>query len=175
MDDRQPPPPPRNSSRTLAKIAVAALVVIAIAGIVLASLRGRSAAPESTPSVAEATQPAASAMTATDPAAVQAEAEAGPNGVVFAPESEELSEPATVKLIAFAEKERKVKRGMVVIVGKVEAGSGKMELARKRAFAVRRVLEAHGLPLGNMQIRIEEAPLGTVSPSEAHRVGFSVS
>ena len=43
MDERQPLPT-RNSSRTLAKIAVAALVVIAIAGIVLATLRPRGTA-----------------------------------------------------------------------------------------------------------------------------------
>jgi len=62
MDERQPLPT-RNSSRTLAKIAVAALVVIAIAGIVLAtaergvSLEGRVAA--------DPTQPAPRPMTGT--------------------------------------------------------------------------------------------------------------
>ncbi len=171
MDDRQAPPT-RNSSRTLAIAAVALLVVIAIAGIVLASLRSRGTPADGAAS-ADATQAAASAMTA-ESAAVAAEAAVGPNQVVFAPGSEEISEPGTVKLIRFAEQDRKVKRGMVVIVGKVEAGSGKMELAQKRAFAVRSVLQAHGLTLGNMQIKVEEAPLGTVSAAEANRVGFSV-
>ena len=175
MDDRSAPLP-RNSSRTLAKIAVAALVVIAIAGIVLASLRGRGAAPAGTPAVvADATQPAASAMTTTSRTVTQAEAEAGPNQVVFAPGSDEISEPGMVNLIRFAEDSRKVKRGMIVINAKVEAGLGRMDLTQKRDFAVRSVLEANKLPLGNMQIKVEEVPLGSVTPAEANRVGFPVS
>ena len=86
MDERQPLPT-RNSSRTLAKIAVAALVVIAIAGIVLATLRPRGTAD--TPVAEGATQAASSAMTAPPPLAtasqVAAEAAAGPNQVAFAP------------------------------------------------------------------------------------------
>jgi hypothetical protein len=62
MDERQPLPT-RNSSRTLAKIAVAALVVIAIAGIVLANARG-GGTPADTPVAADATHAAPSAMTA---------------------------------------------------------------------------------------------------------------
>jgi outer membrane protein OmpA-like peptidoglycan-associated protein len=175
MDERQPPPL-RNSSRTLAIAAVAVLVVIAIAGIVLAGLRGRGA-PAGTPAAADATQPAASAMTAAaDASAVKAEAEAGPNQVVFAPESDQLSDPATTKLIRFAEAAHKDKR-TVIIASKVEVRPERpqeMELARKRANAVRGVLEAHGLPLGTMQIQIAEVPLGLVPPSEANRVDLAL-
>ena len=173
MDDRTAPLP-RNSSRTLAKVAVAALVVIAIAGIVLASLRGRVSSPAGTPAVPDATQPAAGPMTTTPPDIAKAEAEAGPNQVVFAPDSDEISEPGMVKLIRFAEDSIKVNRGMIVINAKVEAGSKALELTQKRAFAVRSVLVSHKLPLGNLQVRVEEVPLGTVPPAEANRVGFSV-
>jgi hypothetical protein len=62
MDERQSPPT-RNSSRTGAQIAVAAVVVIAIAGIVLATPRGRGT-PADTPVAADATQAAPPAMTA---------------------------------------------------------------------------------------------------------------
>jgi hypothetical protein len=46
MDDRQAAPP-RNSSRTMAMVAVAVLIVIAIAGIVLAGLRSKTPLPAS--------------------------------------------------------------------------------------------------------------------------------
>ena len=82
MDERKPPPT-RNSSRTVALVAVAVLVVIAIAGIVLATLqRGLPA------DVAEdATRGASVPMTAASAAALAAEAEARPNQVVFATDS----------------------------------------------------------------------------------------
>jgi outer membrane protein OmpA-like peptidoglycan-associated protein len=171
MDDRKPPPP-RNSSRTLAMVAVAVLVVIAIAGIVLATLRQRGAPAAETPAVADATQAAASAMTAAASAAVAAEAEAGPNQVVFAPDSDELSEPATAKLLRLADAAKKAKRPLV-IAGKVEARpdrNQRMELAKRRAFAVRGVLETNGVPLSSMQIQIAEVPLGLVSANDANRI-----
>ncbi len=68
MDECQPPPT-RNSSRTLAKVAVAVLVVIAIAGIVLGSLRGRGT-PADTQAAADETPPAVPAMTAFTVAAI---------------------------------------------------------------------------------------------------------
>ena len=175
MDERQPLPT-RNSSRTLAKIAVAVLVVIAIAGIVLATLRGRGA-PTETPVAADPTQPGASAMTAASASAAAsmaaAEAAAGPNEVVFAPGSAELSDPATAKLIGFAETARKLKRGMVVVAGKSVAGSNKMDLARKRTEVIRDVLQAHGVPMREIQLRVAEIPFALDSESEVNRVHFS--
>ncbi len=174
MEDRKPPLP-RNSSRTLAKVAVAVLVVIAIAGIVLASLRGRGS-PAETPVAADATRPAASAMTAppalATPAEESAEADAGPNKVVFAPGSAEVSEAAKTKLLRIAEGASKGKRA-VMITAKVETGADspkRMELARNRASAVRSVLEANQVPLGRMQIQIAEEALGVVSAKDANRV-----
>ena len=148
MDERQTPPT-RNSSRTLAKVAVAVLVVIAIAGIVLATLRGRGT-PAGAPAAADATQSAASAMTA------------------------ELSDPATLKLIRFAADATKVKRGMIVVAGKSVAGSNKMDLARKRTEVVRDVLVAHGVPMREIQLKISEVPFALDSESEVNRVDFSV-
>ena len=173
MDERQPPPT-RNPSRTLAKIAVAVLVVIAIAGIVLATLRGRGA-PADTPVAADATQPAASAMTAAAASAAAAEVEAGPNQVVFAPGSIELSDPATAKLQRIADAARKDKRDLVILA-KVEArpdGAQQRVIAQNRTSAVRGVLETSGVPLGKMQIRIAEEALGLVSAKEANSVEVS--
>ncbi|MEO5844630.1 MAG: hypothetical protein ABIQ33_07280 [Caldimonas sp.] len=155
-------------------VAVAVLVVVAIAGVVLASLKERGSAV--TPVAADATQPAASAMTAAPATAsaseASADAEAGPNQVAFAPGSIEISFPATTKLIRIAESSGKGKRALN-ITGKVEAGpdsAKRMELARSRAFAVRGVLEAHEVPLGRMQIQIAEDPFGTVSAKEANLI-----
>ena len=176
MEDRKPPPP-RNSSRTLAKVAVAVLVVIAITGIVLASLRGRGS-PADTPVAADATQSAASAMTApaapplATPAEEAAEAEAGPNKVAFAPGSAEVSEAAKTKLLRIAEGASKGKRA-VKIAATVETGADgpkRMELARNRASAVRSVLEANQVPLGRMQIQIAEEALGSVTAKDANRI-----
>jgi outer membrane protein OmpA-like peptidoglycan-associated protein len=181
MDERQPPPT-RNSSRTLAKIAVAVLVVIAIAGIVLASLRGKGA-PANTP-VADATQTAAPAMTA-DPAvataaaasAAAAEAAIGPNQVAFAPGSYELSEPATTKLVKLAETAVRLKRS-VTITAKVEASRPDQvkleELARSRAAAVRSVLEQNKVLLSRMTTRTASRAYGEATASELNRVDIDL-
>lgn len=155
-------------------VAVAVLVVIAIAGIVLASLRGRGT-PADTPAGADATQTAASAMT-TNSVAAAAEAAVGPNQVVFAPLSDRLSEPASAKLLRIAATAHKESR-TVVIASKIEARpdrADQMELAKKRAFAVRQVLEANGVPLGTMRIEIAELPTGLVTASEANRVDLAL-
>ncbi len=155
-------------------VAVAVLVVIAIAGIVLATLRQRGAPAAETPAVADATQPASSPMTAAamSASAAAAETEAGPNQVVFAPGSVEISEPATTKLLRIADTARKDKRELV-ITAKVEARPDRAqqrELAQNRTFAVRGVLETNGVPLAKMQIRIAEEALGLVSAKDANRI-----
>jgi len=180
MDERQPPPT-RNSSRTLAKIAVAVLVVIAIAGIVLATLRGRGTSAD-TQVAADPTQPAASPMTAeaasAAAAAVAADAEAGPNQIAFAPGSVELSEPATTKLVKLAEMAVKLKR-TVTITAKFEASrpdQTKLQaLAMTRASAVRSVLEQNKVQLTRMTTKTESRALGLVSANELNRVDVELN
>jgi len=179
MDERQSPPT-RNSSRTLAKIAVAVLVVIAIAGIVLATLRPRGTAD--TPVAEGATQAASSAMTAPPPLAtasqVAAEAAAGPNQVAFAPGSDELSEPATTKLMKLADTAVKLKR-TVTITAKFEvsgADQAKLEaLARTRAAVVRSVLEQNKVQLTRMTTKTVSKAYGEVAPIELNRVDVDLN
>jgi outer membrane protein OmpA-like peptidoglycan-associated protein len=173
MDDRQALPA-RNSSRTLAMIAVAVLVVIAIAGIV-AGVRSR-ASPDTAAAAPDATHARAPGMTPVDPALAAAETAAGPNAVVFAPESDEISDTSEAKLERIAGTAKKNKP-MVVIAGHVEARPDRVEqmaLAQKRVIAVRSALEQHGVPLGTIRVEIAEMPLGTVPASEANRVDVAL-
>lgn len=156
-------------------LAVAVLVVIAVAGIVLATLR-RDPSVDA-PVAADSTRPASAPMTAaaTAASATAAEAEAAPNQVVFTAGSDQVSDAATVKLVRIAATAVKDKRELV-IAGKIEARpdrNQRMELARNRAFAVRAVLEANGVPMTRMQIQIAELPLGLVSVNDANRVEVS--
>lgn len=182
MDERQPPPT-RNSSRTLAKIAVAVLVVIAIAGIVLATLRGRGPSVD-TPVAADSTQGAASSPTAgganaaATAGAVAAEAEAGPNQVAFAPGSDALSEPATTKLAKLADTAVKQKRA-VTITAKFEASRPDQQklqaLAMTRAAAVRSVLEQNKVQLTRMTTKTVSRAYGEASASELNRVDVELN
>ena len=180
MDERQPPPT-RNSSRTLAKIAVAVLVVIAIAGIVLATLRPRGT-PAETPVAEGATQSVPSPMTAeaasAAAAAVAADAQAGPNQVAFAPGSDALSDPATTKLTTLADTAVKQKR-TVTITAKFEASrpdqSNLQALAMTRAAAVRSVLEQNKVQLTRMTTKTESRALGQASPKELNRVDVELN
>ena len=158
-------------------VAVAVLVVIAIAGIVLASLRGQSASGDAA-TAADATQATAAAMTAaaSGAAAAEAAAGAGADQIVFAPLSAQLSEAGVAKLARVAEAARKENR-TVVIASKIEARADRveqMELAKKRAFAVRLALEAKGVQLGTMRIEIGEMPTGLVTAGEANRVDVAL-
>ena len=180
MDERQSPPT-RNSSRTLAKIAVAVLVVIAIAGIVLATLRPRGT-PADAQVAADPTQTASSPMTAeaasAAAAAVAADAEAGPNQIAFAPGSVELSEPATTKLMKLADTAVKMKR-TVTITAKFEVSGpdqAKLEaLARTRAAAVRSVLEQNKVQLTRMTTKTVSKALGEAQASELNRVDVDLN
>jgi outer membrane protein OmpA-like peptidoglycan-associated protein len=182
MDERQPPPT-RNSSRTLAKIAVAVLVVIAIAGIVLATLRGRGPSVD-TPVAADSTQGAASSPTAgganaaATAGAVAGEAEAGPNQVAFAPGSDALSEPATTKLMKLADAAVKQKRA-VTITAKFEASRPDQQklqaLAMTRAAAVRSVLEQNKVQLTRMTTKTVSRAYGEASASELNRVDVELN
>ena len=176
MDERQPPPT-RNPSRTLAKIAVAVLVVIAIAGIVLASLAG--AQPRSrTRRRSDATQPALRADDRRGGRHRQSQSpQTPPSGrtqVVFAPKSDQLSEPATAKVRGSAETARKQKR-TVTIDDQFEAPRperARLKPGQQRAIAVRSVArDRAACPLGRMDDReVTHLPAGVISPTEANRV-----
>jgi outer membrane protein OmpA-like peptidoglycan-associated protein len=115
-------------------------------------------------------------MTPVDPALAAAETAAGPNAVVFAPASDEISDTSEAKLERIAETAKKNKP-MVVIAGRVEARPDRVEqmaLAQKRVIAVRSALEQHGVPLATMQVEISEMPLGTVAANEANRVDVAL-
>ena len=165
MDDRQASPT-RNSSRTVAKYAVAVLVVIAVAGIVLAIVQGSPPAADETPL-------APAPMTAASKAVAAAEAEARPNEVVFAPDSDQLSSTARTKLLGIAEKAKADKQPLTII-GRVEpAPDGKeqrTQLARKRAIVVRGVLEENGIPLSRIETRIEGMASGLAAVKGANRI-----
>src|SRR3982751_807054 len=152
-------------------VAVAVLIVIAIAGIVLAGLRSRApasgaaAGSESTP---ERGAPLTSAAASASPEEVAA----GPNQIIFASSSDQISEPAEDKLVRLARAAKKENRG-VTIASRIEAGSDrtvKVDLATKRLNAVRQVLQNNGVQLGRMRIQISELPLGSVPAAEANRV-----
>ena len=165
MNDRQASPPP-NSSRTVAKYAVAVLVVIAIAGIVLAMVqRG--------PPLVDATHPASAPMTAASAAFLAAEAEARPNEVIFAPDSAQLTSVATAKLQSLAEKAKTDKQSLSIIARVEPTPEGKDErtrLARSRAIAVRGVLEASGIPLSRMETKIEGLASGLAAARGTNRI-----
>jgi outer membrane protein OmpA-like peptidoglycan-associated protein len=170
MEDRQAPPL-RNPSRTLAKVAVAVLIVIAVAGFVLAGLRSRS--PTAGQSAApDATQQGAEPLTGAAPAASSPEDALPANQIAFAPASAQLSDAGATKVLQLAEKAKKGHHA-VAIVAKIEARADRLEqmdLARKRTLAVRQVLESNGIPLGTMRVEISELPTGLVSAAEANRV-----
>ena len=161
MDDRKPPPP-RNSSRTLVIVAVAVLVVIAIAGIVLGTAARAGTPPTRRPRQFQRS----AARLGDDPGS----APAGRRGGAVA-EPDRLragSRPAPARVGQAGQVAETAPRraGPVGIVSaKFEAGGGprdQMELAKKRAFAVRQALEANGVPFGTMRIEIAEMPLGLV-------------
>jgi hypothetical protein len=171
MEQRQPAPL-RNPSRTAAKLAVAVLIAIAIGGIVTA-IRQRGSTSEQ--DIGVATQEGASAPTgaaSAAAAAVAAEDAAGPNAVLFAPSSDQLSEPARAKVVRFAETARKDHRS-VAITTKYETGADRdrrRTLAQNRTVAVRQVLQEHGILLGSMRTTVSELPTGLVPATDANKV-----
>jgi outer membrane protein OmpA-like peptidoglycan-associated protein len=169
MEQRQPQPT-RNPSRTMAKVAVAVLIVIAIAGFVLAGLKPRAAAPAQGVA-SDATQETAPALTPPASAAGE-DAGAAANQISFAPASDKLSDAASAKLVVLADKAKKGHL-RIAIVSDVEARADRNEqlaLVRRRAEAVRQVLVTNGIPLATMRIEIHEVPSGAVSPADANRL-----
>lgn len=174
MDDRTATVRVSNASRKVAMVAVAVLVVIAIAGFVLATVRARGGAAD--PSVlAASTQSAEPPMTEASAIAL-AELRAGPDRVVFAPGSDALSEPATAKIQRFAENVPKDGRLMWVITKIENRGDQKeqMELARKRAYAVRGVLLGSGVPGAVLRVEVSIMPKGLLLPADVDRAELAV-
>ncbi len=162
--------PPRNPSRTLVIALVAVLIVVAIAGIVLASLRGRSAGTQPA-SLSSPTQQGEPAPTAASPP-VPAEVGSTPNQLGFAKGSDMLT-PIVLKKISDVALAAKKENHSVVVTAQLEAGSGReqrMEMAKKRADAVRKALQAAGVSVNVIKVQISELPPGLVPPLDADRI-----
>lgn len=153
---------------------VAVLIVVAIAGIVLASLRGRSAGPQPT-SLSSPTQQGGAATTTVSPP-IPAEVGTTPNQLGFAKASDTLS-PIVLKKISDVALAAKKENHNVVVTAQLEAGSGReqrMEMAKKRADAVRKALQAAGVSVNVIKVQISELPPGLVPPLDADRVELSM-
>lgn len=173
MDDSKPAPP-RNSSRRLVIAVVAVLIVVAIAGIVLAGLRGRPTGSDPT-ALSSPTLQTGAAPTASAPA-IAAEVGAGPNQIAFASASDTLS-PISLKKIVDIAATAKKESHTVVIAARLEASSDRverMELAKKRADAVRRALQAGGMSVSALRVQISELPAGLVPANDADRIELSM-
>jgi outer membrane protein OmpA-like peptidoglycan-associated protein len=98
--------------------------------------------------------------------------------VAFAPGSDELSEPATTKLMKLADTAVKLKR-TVTITAKFEvsgADQAKLEvLARTRAAAVRSVLEQNKVQLTRMTTKTVSKAYGEAAPGELNRVDVDLN
>ena len=98
------------------------------------------------------------------------------NHITFAPASDALSDVAKAKVVHLAESAKQGHPG-VGIVSVVEAKGDRvqqMELARKRAVAVRQVLQDNGVPLGKMRIQIQEVPPGSLAPADLNRLAIAL-
>jgi outer membrane protein OmpA-like peptidoglycan-associated protein len=155
MDDRKTAPP-RTASRTVAIAAVALLIAIAIAGIVLGTVRHQSVAPAATDTAT--TQGSDAPPTPT--------VDVGPNAVLFAASSDQLSPSDFAKMEELGKKMAGQDK-MVVILGKMDADTA---LARRRTANVRVALLKGGVPQTRMQIEIFPFPPGPVAPRAVDRV-----
>ena len=170
-------PPPSNSSRTLATIAVAVLIVVAIAGIVIA---GRKApAP---PETATAAAPTTSATTATPaspastPQAAASPTDELPKDVVFAAGSDKLPAGSNEPLARFSDAARS-SASSVRLSARFLTGANKekgFELAKARTGSIRHALQANGVNGGKMQVELIEMPDGSLTPEAANRVDLTL-
>ena len=173
MDDSKPAPP-RNPSRTLVIALVAVLIVIAIAGIVLAGLRGRPSGAVSGSASSPTQQDVAATTTIAPP--IPAEVGAKPNQLGFEKASDTLS-GMTLKKIAEVARSATKESHKVEITAQLEAGAGReqrMELAKKRADAVRKALQANGLSVNAIRVQLSELPPGLVSALDADRLEINM-
>jgi outer membrane protein OmpA-like peptidoglycan-associated protein len=167
-------PPPSNSSRTLAVVAVAVLIVVAIAGIVLAG-RKAPAAPEATASTAPGTT-TAPASPASTPQGAAAPTEPLPQDVVFAAGSDKLPAGANEPLARFADAARS-SASSIRLSARYLTGANKekdFELAKARTGAIRHALQANGVTGNKMQVELIEMPAGTLTPDAGNRVDLTL-
>jgi len=160
MDDLRRPAQ-RASPRTVAIVAVAALIAIAVAGITMAVLRGRPQAGDAVTSTAASGARAGASRTARAPGDV--------NRIVFAADSDQLSPEAVDQIKDMAESTRTATTPLV-LSGKIEAASdraARMELAKKRINAMRRALQSAGVSPTRLRVEIAEYPVGRVPPRDA--------
>lgn len=161
-------PAKRNSSRTLAVVAVVLLIAVAIAGIVLAGRHTSVPAQGTAAAVPDA--PAASTP------ALAAGPTSGANEVVFATGSDKMPAQAGESVAKFAEGARSI-GGTVRLSVRYLTGENKardLELAKTRSAAVRHALESNGVKAEQMQVEMVEMPAGSLTPKDADRVELSL-
>lgn len=170
--------PQRKTSRTLVVVAVGVLIVIAIAGIVLAGMRGKGGAADEVVTTS-ATPASAAAMTgaASDAAPAPVADDEGPNRIRFAASSDKLPPSAAAKITQLAETARS-RNNVVVVASKIEAVAGKrdeaLDLAKRRADAVRHSLLSNGIATQNVRIEIVEMPPGLVPARDVDRAELTM-
>jgi outer membrane protein OmpA-like peptidoglycan-associated protein len=170
-------PPPSNSSRTVAIIAVAVLIVVAIAGIVLAG-RKSPAPPETSSATAptSATTAATSASPGSTPQAAASPTDALPKDVVFAAGSDKLPPGVNEPLARFADAAR-TSASSIRVSARYLTGANKekdFELAKARTGAIRHALQANGVTGNKMQVELIEMPAGTLTPDAGNRVDLTL-
>nr|HET7860219.1 hypothetical protein [Caldimonas sp.] len=161
-----------NSSRTVAKVAVAVLIVIAIGGFVLAGLKSGKSAPEQAVAADSTQEPAVAPTTGAAPAAAAASAEATelPSHIVaFAPSAANLSEKELAKVRTMAETAKKKNRAIEIVSTVEESQFG---LAQQRVSLVRQTLVDNGVPLTRMSTQVSKVAHGAAT--EANFVAMNL-
>ena len=161
-----------NSSRTVAKVAVAVLIVIAIGGFVLAGLKAGKSAPEQAVAADSTQEPAVAPTTgaALPDAAASAEATELPSHIVaFAPSAANLSEKELAKVRTMAETAKKKNRAIEIVSTVEESQFG---LAQQRVSLVRQTLVDNGVPLTRMSTQVSKVAHGAAT--EANFVAMNL-
>ena len=161
-----------NSSRTVAKVAVAVLIVIAIGGFVLAGLKSGKSAPEQAVAADSTQEPAVAPTTgaALPDAAASAEATELPSHIVaFAPSAANLSEKELAKVRTMAETAKKKNRAIEIVSTVEESQFG---LAQQRVSLVRQTLVDNGVPLTRMSTQVSKVAHGAAT--EANFVAMNL-
>jgi len=142
------------TSRDLAIVAIVVLVVVAVAGLLQANRDHAGHSPSTSNDITSMTT---------------ASHVAGPNDVLFEDGSDRLPADANTKLAVIAETAR-VERKALTLAVQVEDVPGALEMARRRADAVRHALEANGVPTASIKSQITATSQGAGSPQRLDRV-----